>query len=428
MTWDDNPLMLLHIEDKDKMACRGLCAIAGDTPAGIAGIGKRITSIIIGLVLLNIFGGTAACNRFMDDNDDEDEADTRKPRVDEDGRVVLTKSEREALDLEVVAVQDGTLLKKSLRFGTVLARPQEDAFVVAPVTGRFTTSVATLGASVAPGDALVVIEPLVDTASRASLEAERRQLTGQIESAQAQVEAKRADVKRLSTLVSTNLATEADKAQADAALRSEQARVESLRRASGGLGKAIKGTLTLRAPVAGIVASLAVTSGTLVQQGDVLARIVRSGPRWIDATVPPDDPVGDGYRIRGPAGELSAHLLSRGAGVESDGTRRDRRLVDSEAATNLFPGATVSVEVLHNSRGTIVPVEAVVRLGDRKIVFVEVKEGLFAPHEVTVAAREDAQAAVTSGLSEGDRIVARGAASLLAELGTTLGATGERRK
>ena len=393
-----------------------------------AEIRKQITPILFNCILLGILGGTAACSQFKNDDDGNDEAAAPKQRVDREGRVVLTKSERHALGLEVAAVHNGTLRRRSLRYGTVVARPQEDVLVVAPVTGRFVTSVATLGASVEEGDALAVIEPLVDTASRASLEAERRQLAGQIESAQAQVEAKRTDLKRLSTLVSTNLATEADKAQADAALRSEQARVQSLKRASGGLGKAIKGTLTLRAPAAGTVASLVTSPGTLVHQGDILTRIVRAGPRWVDAAVPPDDPVGDNYRIRRGTGGLTAHLLSRGAVVEPDGTRRDRLQVNSDAAPNLLPGETVSVEVIHNWHGMIVPVEAVVRLGDRKLVFVEVKEGLFAPHEVNVGAREGAQAAVTAGLQEGDSVVTRGASSLAAELGTPSDKTGERRK
>jgi cobalt-zinc-cadmium efflux system membrane fusion protein len=378
----------------------------------------------IEIVLLIHLVAMAACG----ERGENDEEAPRKQRTDDQGRVALTKAERAALDLAVVAVHDGTLTTATLRFGTVIARPQEDALVVAPVTGRLAAPVAALGASVDQGAVLVVIEPLVDTASRASIEAERRQLRGQIESAQAQVEAKRVDLKRLSTLVSTNLATDADKAQAEAALRSEQALVESLRRASGGLGRAIGGTLTLRAPVDGTVATLLTSPGILVQQGDVLARVVSAGPRWIDVAVPPGDPVGDGYRVRSVSGELPARLLSRGSVIQSDGTRRDRLLADPENAPNLPPGATLPVEVVHNAPGILVPAEAIVRRGGEKLVFVEVQDGRFAPRRVTVGAREGQRAAITAGLSEGDRVVTRGAASLFGELDPVRGDGAEERQ
>lgn len=347
-----------------------------------------------------------------------------RSRVDAQGRVVLSLEERTALGLETAAAAQGSLTTSALRFGRVVARPQEDALVTAPVTGRLVAPAVALGATVEAGQLLLALEPLVDTASRATLEAQRRELAGQVEGARAQVEAKRADLSRVTTLVSSGLATEADRAQAEAALTSEQARAESLRRASSELARVTGGRMELRAPVPGVVATLATEAGATLQQGTVVARIVRAGPRWVDVAVPPGDLIGSGYRAQGVIGSVSLTLLSRGAVVQNDGTRRDRLEAPPEAAASLPPGATVPVEVLRESSGVLVPASALVRRGLDVVLFVELESGKYELRGVQLAARDETRAVVTSGLSAGDRVVTRGASSLLGELGAGGGAHG----
>ncbi len=363
---------------------------------------------------------------------DEDLERAAPHRVDDRGRIVLTKDERKALDLETIAATQGTLTTSAMRFGRVVARPQEDALVAAPVTGRLVAPTVTLGARAAAGDVLVILEPLVDTASGATLEAQKRELQGQIEGARAQVEAKKADLSRLVTLVSSGLATEAERSQAQAQLTSEQARVESLRRASSELARVTGGRMEIRAPVPGVVVTLATDTGSLIQQGATLARIVRAGPRWIDVAVPPGDSVGSGYRAQGMSGPVSATLLNRGAVIQADGTRRDRLEAAEEAAANLPPGATVPVEVLHETQGILVPMQALVRRGRERLVFIEVEEGRYEARPVEIVANDDSGAVVSTGLVSGDRVVTRGASALLGELGASgeaghAGGPGERK-
>jgi cobalt-zinc-cadmium efflux system membrane fusion protein len=351
--------------------------------------------------------------------EDRDEQSEHPPiyRLDDLGRVVLTERAREAVGLETTAAVEGGLTTTALRFGKVLARPEEDVFVVAPVTGRLRASTLVLGAQVSAGDLLVTLEPLIDTASRATVAAQRRELDGQVEGARAQIEARRTDLRRVTTLVSSGLATAADQVQAEAALTAEQARAQSLRQASGELLRVMGGRLEVRAPASGVVAMLETATGALIAQGTVLARLVRAGPRWIDVSVPPGDPLGSGYRIRGFSDTVQATLSSRGAVIQTDGTRRDRLAAGSEAAASLPPGATVPVEVLHETRGLLVPAGALVRRGRETLVFVELEAGRYEARGVEVSARDESRAAVTSGVAPGDRIVSVGAASLLGELG-----------
>lgn len=352
---------------------------------------------------------------------DEDRERTLGSRVDEAGRVVLTQSERDALGLETAVAVDGLLTTSTLRFGKVVARPQEDALVTAPLTGRLIAPTLSLGATVAQGDVLATLEPLVDTASRATLEAQRRELQGQVDGARAQVEAKRADLTRVATLVSSGLATQAERAQAEAALTSEQARLDSMRRAGDELAHMTGGRLDLRSPFPGVVATLTTEAGATIQQGTVIARILQTGPRWVDAAVPPADPPGSSYRVQGIDRTVPLELFTRGVVVQPDGTRRDRLAASPADSAQLLPGATVAVEVLDETRGVIVPETALVRRGRETLVFVAVDDGRYAPRAVQVTTRNDAEAVIASGVSAAERVVTRGASSLLGELGTDRG-------
>lgn len=351
-----------------------------------------------------------ACNRDTDADEDEP---SLPQRVDASGRVVLSPAERDTLGLATVAAANGSLTTTVLRFGKVVARPAEDVIITAPVTARIAAVNTTLGASVSRGDRLVAIEPVVDTASRANIETQRRTLQGQIKGARAQLRALHTELERVTALSKSGLATDADRAKAAASVTAEQARLASLRRATGALSQLAGGRNVLAAPAAGVVASLITHAGALVHQGAVVARILRAGPRWIDVSVPPGDPVGSGYRVGTTAGKL----LARGATVGPDGSRSDRLELSAAAPASLLPGQTVAVNVDRLSHGVVIPAAAIIRYRGRQLVFVRVKPGTYAPRVVTVVATSHDRAVVSSGVSAGDHVVDRGAAELLGELG-----------
>lgn len=348
--------------------------------------------------------------------DEDDEGPPPPHRIDAHGHIVLTKDERTAIGLETAVAKKGVITSTTLRFGKVVGRPQDNALVVAPVTGRLSVPKLELGAHVAAGDKLVALQPLVSAASQASIGAQRRELQGQVEGARAQVAAQKSELDRISGLVTSGLATQAAKAQAQATLTAEKAREKSLERAARDLGRLSGGRIELSAPVSGVVASLATDTGALVNQGTVIARIVQPGPRWIDVAVPPDDAVGTSYRVKGMSRSVSASLLSRGVVIQPDGTRRDRLQAPPDAAGDLPPGATVAVKVAHETHGVVVPIGAVVRRGSGSVVFVQQKDGSYLARAVGVGARGTKQVALTSGIAAGDRVVSRGGWALLGVL------------
>jgi len=373
---------------------------------------RRSLLILLALALL-----APACRRPP--GDEEEAALAVLPeRVDARGRVLLTAEEREALGIETTTARTGDMAIRALRFGTVVARPQEEAVVVAPVTARLATPPAVaLGSAVQAGDTLLAIEPLVEMASLASLQAQHREIEGRIHAAEARQKALRQKLDQTTALAAEHLVTEARHAQAEAELKAEQATVGGLRRAAAALGQAKGGRLVLQAPLAGTLATLRTDTGAVVQQGEILARVVRDGPRWIDLTVPPDDETGSSYRVRLAAAALPARLIARGTIAAADGTRRDRLEVAPPGSNRLLPERTVAVEVVRTHRGVLVPGDAVVTWRGAPAVFVEVQAGRFAARAVKLGARSRSTALVASGLAAGETVVTRGAMALLGELG-----------
>jgi RND family efflux transporter MFP subunit len=85
------------------------------------------------------------------------------------------------------------------------------------------------------------------------------------------------------------------------------------------------------------------------------------------------------------------------------------RLEARNAGMRLRPEMFVDVEFpLGGNRRLTVPADAVLNSGERQVVFVDLGDGYLAPKTVQTAERVGDRLVVTSGLSEGERVVASG--------------------
>ena len=342
--------------------------------------------------------------------------DATPQRLRPDGTIQLSDQDRTALGLVVASAAEGDLAESALRFGRVVSLSANEGHVVSPVTGRVTRPpVVQLGAEVKAGAVLVEIMPALDTPDRIAVGTQAAEREGQIEAAAgglAQAEAEAARARQLSP----HIVSAAKLQEAETAVVTARARLDGLRNARTVASHAQTNPVSVSAPIAGTVTAITVDVGALVNKGDVLARVVREGPVWIDVSVPPDDPVGDRYVVTRSSGTIAARLLARGSVMDADGTRHDRLVVDAAQSAGLSPGASVSVQVAHGaSRGIVIADSALVPGVDTDTVFVETASGIFAARPVQVAARFEKQVRVASGLKVGDRVVVQGAMALQGE-------------
>ncbi|HXL33801.1 MAG TPA: efflux RND transporter periplasmic adaptor subunit [Gemmatimonadales bacterium] len=199
--------------------------------------------------------------------------------------------------------------------------------------------------------------------------------------------------------------------------------IERLER-TGGVTK----TLTLIAPVDGVVLEKMVVAGQSVMPGMKLYRLADLSSVWIEGEVFEQDlpyvRVGALARV-----ELTAHPGRSFTGrvsfvypVVDEQSRTVRvRVVLPNSGGALKPGmyGTLYFDARLGDRVLSVPAEAVVMTGERNLVFVVGAAGALEPHDVTLGARAGDRVEVLSGVKEGERIV--GSANFLVDAESRLG-------
>jgi len=165
------------------------------------------------------------------------------------------------------------------------------------------------------------------------------------------------------------------------------------------------------APAAGEVSVLDVVEGSPASPGVALLRLADAGAVWVEATLsaPEAALLPDGapaaVRVDGLPEALAGtvHPLASG-----DATARVRVQV-RDAGGRLRPGMLAVVEVpVALPTAVVVPADAVVYAGTRKVVFVADAER-YVPREVHVLARVGDEVALADGLAAGEAVAASGA-------------------
>jgi Cu(I)/Ag(I) efflux system membrane fusion protein len=169
-------------------------------------------------------------------------------------------------------------------------------------------------------------------------------------------------------------------------------------------------------PASGFVIEKNVVEGGAVRAGDRLYRIAALDAVWVNAQV---------YETELPlisAGKAARVTLSYQPGRVFDGhvayvypyldrsTRTGRVRIELEnPQLELRPDMYANVEfTLDLGERLMVPAEAVIYTGPRRLVFLDLGEGRLRPQEVQLGVRADEHYEVLSGIDEGDRVVTSG--------------------
>lgn len=181
--------------------------------------------------------------------------------------------------------------------------------------------------------------------------------------------------------------------------------------------RADNGTITLRAPVDGVVARLNVTQGQQVRQGASIMRINGLDQVWVNAAIPQSQSAGvhagtpivattsavPGETFHGRVEKLLPRVDTR--------TRTQRaRIVLDNPDHKLAPGmfATVRITGRSSAPHPLVPSEAVIATGVHSRVIEALGDGEFKPIRVKTGRSADGMTVILTGLHGGERIVTSG--------------------
>lgn len=175
--------------------------------------------------------------------------------------------------------------------------------------------------------------------------------------------------------------------------------------------------LTLAAAETGVVSELNVRDGAMVTPGQTIAKINGLARLWLIVEIPETLAlqVRPGMRVDATfAADASQRFSGRIReilpGISTDSRTLQARLEIDNDGGKLTPGMLMRVRVSSAapSQQLVVPSEAVITTGKRSLVIVRNGDGRLAPVEVGVGRDSGAETVITSGLDEGQQVVASG--------------------
>lgn len=301
--------------------------------------------------------------------------------------------------------------------GEMVADPDRSANLASPIAGIIEDVRFQEGSTVEKGELLAVIR--VPDLGR--LRSERA-------SALARAKAARTNARRLEDLAKKQLTPEQSALDAIAAAEAleEEARAAGERIEALGLNRAQQGpsSLSLRAPITGVVVSRNAVVGEPVTADQVICEIVDLSELWFLGRVFEKDLGRLKLEARAEVA-LNAYPKERFQGVvEYIGRKVDpiARTVtariplknhDNLLRVGLFGTAHVStLDALDSEPTLVVPRTALVEIGGKQVVFVRQADADFELHEVRLGRSAEGQVQVLSGLREGEQVVVEGAFTL----------------
>lgn len=183
-------------------------------------------------------------------------------------------------------------------------------------------------------------------------------------------------------------------------------------------------TVTFTSPITGHVTEKAVVAGAAVKAGDRVMQIVDHSVLWLDVQVHPQDlpalAIGTTVEatVEGAVEPVRGEVFFVHPHLDPDTRTATVRARISNPAFRLRPGmyATVQLDATVARDALLVPREAVIDTGRRRLAFVALGGGRFEPRDVGLGeSGVDGLVTITSGLTEGERVVTSGQFLLDAE-------------
>jgi len=179
----------------------------------------------------------------------------------------------------------------------------------------------------------------------------------------------------------------------------------------------VSNTVTLTAPIAGVIQELGVRTGMTLPAGMTVAKINGLSSVWLEAAVPEAQAgairIGDtaqanltAFPGKPRSGKVIAILPEADANSRTLRVRIELPNRDGSLKPGMF--AQVQLATAKAQPTLLVPSEAVVRTGTRTLVITSTGAGHFKPVEVTVGTEAGGKTAIVDGLSEGEQVVASG--------------------
>jgi len=385
----------------------------------------------------------------------KEEAATIAPAAAPGGKVKFLMEQQWRIRMKLALVEETAIARQIRATGRVIPAANQHAAVAPAISGLIERGpLPRLGQRVTAGQTIALLRQIVTAADQsqiraaqsqaqsqdaqvaidaARLEAERRAADGEIEAARVRMEQAGREAERARTLYEQQILPKQEAERTEAESKTAQANYNAAvlrRKALDGLRTAASlktpldaanATITIRAPITGIVTKVNKNLGEQAAAGEPILEITNLDTVWIEAPIFERDL---GLLAKNVQASFTTAAFP---GLEFSGTVVDiGRVVDENkrAATVVFAvpnrnqalrvGMQADVRLDAGERVTamIIPREAVVEDEGKKIVYVLLSGEEFQRREVKLGPESSGKIAVLEGLNAGERVVTQGALQL----------------
>jgi cobalt-zinc-cadmium efflux system membrane fusion protein len=304
-------------------------------------------------------------------------------------------------------LQAGEQAQTTTVAGTVQPSSTGQAVVQSPQVGRLTSLRVRVGQTVSKGQTLAVVEQTIDAPTQINLESERNTLTAELQVA-------RKEYDRLKTI--EDIVAKRDLTEAEARLTRAQANLKvfsGITRSGGSNARSI----SLKAPVGGIVGPFTAAIGSTVNVGETLFTVTNLGKVYIEAQVFDKDlAVLRSAKSFGVAGVNDtgksgvARLLSQAQTINAS-NQSQRLLFEMDNAGGAFKiGEFVNIRVqsARGTRGLSVPNSAISEMNGKAVVFIKDAPEVVSLAYVTTGADNGQFTQILTGVEADERVIVTG--------------------
>ncbi|GGY26911.1 efflux RND transporter periplasmic adaptor subunit [Pseudoduganella albidiflava] len=345
---------------------------------------------------------------------DDRHADTAPPAAPSDA-IAMSEAQIKANGIAIDAAQPAAIREMLHLPAQVRADAERTVAIAAPARGMVQSVPVSPGSVVRKGDALVTLQSpeVAQWRAEAAAAAQRLQLA-------------RTVAERERKLWDERISARQDLDTAQATLGEAQVQADAARQRLAALGIAASGgaSVTLRAPLSGVVIDRPAVAGMASDGTQPLLTIADLDRVWIEAAVPSGSlaQVEPGM----PATVTAAALADAVQGTVSfvgpvlgEATRMaTARVTLANPGMRLRPGMLATVDLLgpKGDAAVTVAADAVQTIHERSVVFVRTPGG-FEARTVTLGRSDGRRTEIVKGLAAGTRYAAAGSYLLKADLG-----------
>ncbi|MBU0499462.1 MAG: efflux RND transporter periplasmic adaptor subunit [Gammaproteobacteria bacterium] len=332
--------------------------------------------------------------------------------------IPFSKEQQWKIDFAVTEAVLGRVRAAVALTGSIKARPDGEALLVAPAAGvlRAAGAFPRIGQAVKKGQVLALFNPrLGGENDQATLDAAAGKTRIALEQA-------RRERERMEALFKEEAIPERRLIEARASERMAQGEAEAAgarARQLGGEG----GGISLRAPIDGVIADVAASAGAFLAEGAPLLHIADTGHLWLEARVPESEigrlgtPSGAAFVVEGFDRTFRIEPGKNGklvaVGAVIDAATRTIPVIfefaNPDSALRLGLTARVQLFAGGEQEALLVPAGAVQDESGTQAVYVQRGGESFERRIVQTGARDGDRIAITAGLEAGQRVVSRGA-------------------